>query len=232
MLTFDIMDYSVLSRGQTGLPEHETLLIEYFESEFSLYSDTVLNFFVVSAIKWLYHVQLSTSDVNRTATQILDKMARAVEAIIDRRGRMFCNEDADDDAWITALWRNKSALSTYYGPVFRRLLHHFQRSYCDNILFGDKETICQYLHSSLEESHRGLHTCDSQPACQWLSHKCTGWWDCSVLPRYLTDAPRTPLSHGERRNAARPPPITSTFRSNANNTEECRPMRIDRILQD
>ena len=146
------------------------LILEYFGSNFRQHSDNDINFFVVAAIKWLYNVQLPTSTTIQPATDILNKMVGVAEAVLDRGGRTFCNEEVDDVAWITALWRNKSALWAHYGPDFRRLMHCFEQLYHTNMLAGDKETIHQYLHSLLDGAHRGCDACESLLVCQWVSH--------------------------------------------------------------
>ena len=156
--------------------------------------------FVLVSVGYLAKTSLSSVS-SATISIILEKMISAAEAIShhQRCRDVHGCEDAEDRAWAAQLHYRRGELSEIYAPLFRQLLHIFERSHTRGILTGDQDDIRRLLHGNLDAAHKE-RTCE-MAECPWTSHQCPGTWDsyCRECPLLVTGEdvtfePASPLS--------------------------------------
>lgn len=174
----------VFSPGHTSIKSYETLLLEYFPSAADQYDEEHINMFILTVVRWL-DTQLKVEYRSSAAvTGILERMAAVAEAILhgERRADSGCDE-AEDHAWLNALLPYRERLARTHGPLFRRLLHVFERAFRQGVLVGPEAWITFYLHGCLRTAHENLSSCEDN-ACRWINHECTDdLWkrECALL---------------------------------------------------
>ncbi|GJE95673.1 hypothetical protein PsYK624_118590 [Phanerochaete sordida] len=188
-------DGLAFSEGYTMVTDYESLLMNYFPSDFRPWDKDRLEMFIFTATLWLGRRSLSHAPSEITTT-ILEKLTKAADVLSTGTTVQSAAKDGEeqDDSSVQVrvdhldlLWElcgEQVTLSERYAPKYRRLLHALEKAYTRDTLCGDQLAIQKSLHKQLETAHDG-GTCEFN-GCRWIGHVSqspTHYAECSLLAK-------------------------------------------------
>lgn len=188
-------------------PDYESVLLKTFGPDVRRYSNDDIKISTATTVRWLSE----SAYIGRHTTHpeiILDRLAEILEALPSRvaysRGKPHDSTTPTFPLFVALhdwqFYKNAvpqgsaaDALAARSGAM-RRVLHalHGLSSTADlRAIMPDGLTIGWRLHSSLEQAHDGIRTCEAA-WCPWVGHQCTAPEECHLLypsssPLHCTD---------------------------------------------